>query len=169
MPGAIARGLAAAASAGAAFASDDAALALDAAARGLPVAAPALGLIFLRALVESKPVMPAPDAGGAKLAGGPNRTSPGRVNFWKTGGWRGSVCRFGASGSGAGGAGVCATASALHSATQTAISRRAPRGVTGPGGRKRGTIYLGPPAHGRTTGGRAFSKSALARRIAGFG
>src|ERR1700690_2808387 len=140
-PGAIPRALAAAAfvSAGTAFALGEAAFALDVAALGLPADALPIGFVFLRTLVESKPVMPAPDAGAEKLAGGPNCASPSRVNFWKRGGLCGSVCRFGASGSGKGGVAVCATASALHSATQAARSRRAPRGVTGFKGRKRGT------------------------------
>src|ERR1700690_3681881 len=146
-PGAIARALAAAAfvSAGTAFALDEAAFALDVAALGLPADVLPFGFVFLRALVESKPVTPAPDAGVEKLAGGPNCASPGRVNFWKRGGLRGSVCRFGASASGKGGAAVCATASALHSTTQAAMSRRAPRGVTGVKGRKRGTAVSAFP------------------------
>ena len=61
-------------------------LASDVTALALPVDALPLGFIFLQALVESKPVTPAPDAGGEKLAGGPNCTRPGRVNFWKRGG-----------------------------------------------------------------------------------
>ena len=59
-----------------------------------------LALIFLRALVESKPVPPAPAAGAEKLAGGPSCTWSGRVNFWKRGGFFGSVSSLGASGSG---------------------------------------------------------------------
>ena len=82
-----------------------------------------LALAFLRLLVESKPVMPAPDAGAAKFAGGPSCTSDGRLNCWKRGGLRGSVCSFGVSGSVT--AADCAMASALQIATQTAASRRA--------------------------------------------
>src|SRR6185503_11919463 len=36
---------------------------------------------FLRALVESKPVLPAP-AAGANVGGGPNRVAAGFVCFW---------------------------------------------------------------------------------------
>src|ERR1700690_23491 len=159
-PGAIPRALAAAAfvSAGTAFALGEAAFALDVAALGLPADALPLGFIFLRALVESKPVMPAPDAGAEKLAGGPNCTSPGRVNFWKRGGLRGSVCRFGAGGSGKGGAAVCATACALHSATQAAMSRCAPRGGTGNGERKRGTTVSALPPTAKRRAGAPFQK-----------
>ena len=66
-PGAVACASAAAAfvSGGAPFALGDRAVALDVAAGGLPVAALLLGLIFLRAFVESKPVTPAPAAGKA--------------------------------------------------------------------------------------------------------
>src|SRR5665213_2406551 len=59
----------------------------------------AFPFVFLRAFVESKPVIPAPEAGAVKLAGGPRGASDGRSNFWKRGGLRGSVCVFGASGS----------------------------------------------------------------------
>src|SRR6185437_151059 len=96
-----------------------------------------LALAFLRLLVESKPVMPAPDAGAAKFAGGPSCTSDGRLNCWKRGGLRGSVCSFGVSGSVT--AADCAMASAPQIATQTTASSRALRGMTGHGGRKHGT------------------------------
>src|ERR1035438_2994420 len=124
-PGAIARALAAEifASAGATFALGDAALASDAGTRGLPADARPLGFVFLRKLVESKPVELAPEAGGEKLAGGPSCTRPGCVNFWKTGGRRGSVCRLGASGSAYSGGGVCAVAFKFHITAQKAMSK----------------------------------------------
>src|SRR6185503_4770312 len=57
------------------------------------------GTAFLRALVESNPVFPAPEA-GAKFVGGPNWVFEDFVGFWKVGGFDGSVCSFGVSGSG---------------------------------------------------------------------
>jgi hypothetical protein len=53
--------------------------------------------------------------------------------------------------------------------TQAAKRRPAPSGVIECEGRKRDTMSDTPPEHGQTPGGRTFSKSALARRLAGFG
>ena len=67
-----------------------------------------LAAVFLRALVESKPVLPAPEA-GANVGGGPNRVADRFVGFWNVGGFDGSVWSFGVSGSGNWNA-VCARA-----------------------------------------------------------
>ena len=96
--------------------------------------------LALRLFVESKPVSPAADGGDVKTAGGPSCTSSGRGNFWKRGGLRGSVARFGASGPGGGGDAVCASASAVINATLTAMSRRAPRSAAWRRERRRSTI-----------------------------
>jgi hypothetical protein len=105
----------------------------------------ALPFVFLRAFVESNPVIPAPEAGAVKLAGGPSCTSDGRSNFWKRGGLRGSVCGFGVSGSVMA---DCAIAAFPHIIVQAARSRHALRGVFGREGRKRGTMSGTPPEHG---------------------
>src|SRR5690242_19853493 len=70
--------------------------------------APAFGLglraaFFFLVLVESNPVVPAPAAGancGVKVCGWPNGVRSGLLTFWNFGGFLGSVCSFGASGSG---------------------------------------------------------------------
>src|SRR3569833_500551 len=89
-------------------AGDDGEMVSGAARSGAIVLLPALAAVpaglrlpavFLRAFVESKPVLPAPEA-GAKFVGGPSCAFDGVVTFLKVGGLDGSVCSFGVSGSG---------------------------------------------------------------------
>ena len=128
----MARARAAAAFAsGGGFAAGAIALSSPGGAVGLRAGCGPFSLIFLRALVESNPVMPAPAAGAQVFTGGPSCVCWACVNFSKRGGWRGLVCKAGDSGSGASnGGGVCANTSALHNAREVAMSKRAPRGAT---------------------------------------
>jgi hypothetical protein len=71
--------------------------------------------------------LPAPEA-GANVGGGPNRVADGFFCFWKVGGFDGSVCNFGVSGSGNWNA-VCARAGAASrqaAATSSAAGAAVP-------------------------------------------
>jgi hypothetical protein len=55
---------------------------------------------MFRVLLESKPVSPAPEAGGVNTAEAGACAKGARFDCWKRGGLRGSDCKLGASGSG---------------------------------------------------------------------